>query len=117
MRGEVQNPAESEHYSLELPEDPRLTDQWPFFATGERHPGYYDARTTAGQKSASGGFAFLLQARGGGQQWSTARVEDLAGAIAFKVCSVHSNAPADLGACAFHQDIGQKQCVHESKLL
>ena len=35
------NPYEPGWHTLELPEDPHLTDQWPFFATGARHPGKF----------------------------------------------------------------------------
>ena len=90
-----------EHFRLTLPDDGRLTDQWPFYATGERHAAYRDKRTTPRQKAASGGTAFLLQAEvstsdaDGGPAAAAARAAARGdGLVAFKDCNIYGNLPA-----------------------
>lgn len=116
-----------EHYRLNLPADGRLTDQWPFFATGERHAAYRDQRTPAGQKAASGGSAFLLQAEGqawelggGGGEGRAAAARAAArgdGLVAFKDCNVYGNQPAAQAACYYHAELSSMQCLDELALL
>ncbi len=116
-----------ERFRLQLPDDGRLTDQWPFHGTGERHAAYRDPRTPAGQKAASGGAAFLLQAEGdgwaagggggGGGAAAAARAAGGGGLVAFKDCNVYGNEPAAEAACYFHAELDTMQCVEEKRLL
>lgn len=110
------NPYEPGWHTLELPLDPHLTDQWPFFATGSRHKGYFDVRTTPGQKAASGGVALLLQ-DANPLHFSTPDKEALSGAIAFKDSNIYDNSPRGLSCCYFHADIASQRCLSDYELL
>ena len=110
------NPYEPGWHTLELPDDPHLTDQWPFFATGQRHQGYLDVRTTQGQKAASGGVALLLQ-DSNPRAFSTPDKEALTGVVAFKDCNIYDNAPVGLSCCYYHADLASQRCLSDTELL
>ena len=110
------NPYEPGWHTLELPDDPHLTDQWPFFATGQRHADYFDIRTTPGQKAASGGVAMLLQ-DANPRAFSTPDKEALSGVVAFKDCNIYQNLPEGLSCCYYHTDLAAQRCVGDKQLL
>ena len=110
------NPYEPAWHTMELPLDPHLTDQWPFFATGRRHKGYFDVRTDPGQKAASGGVALLLQ-DGSPHHFSTPDKEALSGTIAFKDSNIYDNSPKGLSCCYFHENTASQRCLSDYELL
>ena len=110
------NPYEPGWHTLELPEDPHLTDQWPFFATGQRHADYFDIRTTPGQKAASGGVAMLLQ-DANPRAFSTPDKEALSGVVAFKDCNIYQNLPEGLSCCYYQTDLAAQRCLGDKELL
>lgn len=110
------NPYEDEHHVLELPPDPRLTDQWPFWSTGQRHAPYLDARTVPGQKAASGGLAFLLGSEGSGRK-ATLKAHEYDGVVAFKDCNVFDNRQDLQAACYWDSTLHQHSCLTQTTLL
>lgn len=110
------NPYEPAWHTLELPEDPHLTDQWPFYTTGQRYKGYFDVRTSPGQKAASGGVALLLQ-DSNPREFSTPDKEALSGVVAFKDSNIYGNKPVGLSCCYYHNDLQSHRCLSDTELL
>jgi hypothetical protein len=115
------NPSEPLFYTFTLPEDGRLTNQWPFFATGERYAGYYDARTSKGQKAASGGVAYLIRAAMpvSSSNRESEDSDQYRGVCAFKDINAYQNGggAGGLDACYMHADFDVQQCLDEMQLL
>ncbi|EKX44740.1 hypothetical protein GUITHDRAFT_109517 [Guillardia theta CCMP2712] len=107
------NPYEPAWFTKELPADPRLTDQWPFYATGERFTGYFSPLAQPGQKVASGGLSFVL--------YDGAPVldgwEQVVGQVIFKDCNIYENMPAGLSACYMDVETHKQTCLGDKQLL
>lgn len=113
---EQSNAYEPRFYSLTLPDDGRLTNQWPFYATGERFAGYFDPKTVKGQKSASGGVAFLIRTAAG-RSYGGDEMSEFSGVCGFKDSNVHSNGDSERAVCFTHGSLDTQQCMDQTRLL
>ena len=113
---EQANVYEPRFYTLTLPNDGRLTNQWPFFASGERFAGYTDVKTTKGQKAASGGVAFLIRTAAG-RKFGDDEMGEFSGVCGFKDSNIHSNTDTERSVCFMHSSIDTQQCMNQMRLL